>query len=65
MRLDALLKPRSVAVLGASERPSIGRMIVDSLDVVGFAGDVYPINPKYEALLGRDSRLLRRRGGGS
>lgn len=53
MRLDALLKPRSVAVLGASERPSIGKMIIESLDTVGFTGDVYPINPKYETLFGR------------
>src|SRR5262247_3944918 len=28
IQLDALLKPRSVAVLGASERPSVGRTIV-------------------------------------
>ena len=53
MRLDALLKPRSVAVLGASERPSIGRMIIESLDRVGFIGDIYPINPRYESVLGR------------
>jgi acyl-CoA synthetase (NDP forming) len=48
-----LLKPRSVAVLGASERPSVGRTIVENLDRIGFAGDVYPINPRYETLLGR------------
>ena len=53
MRLDALLRPRSVAVLGASERPSIGRAVVESLELMGFAGDIYPINPKYETLLGR------------
>jgi acyl-CoA synthetase (NDP forming) len=53
MRLDALLKPRSVAVLGASERSSIGRMVIESLDRIGFAGAIYPINPKYETLLGR------------
>jgi len=51
--LDALLKPRSVAVLGASERPSLGRTIVENLDRIGFAGPVYPINPKYDNLLGR------------
>ena len=53
MRLDRLLKPRSVAVLGASERPGLGKMIIDSLGTVGFAGDIYPINPKYETLFGR------------
>jgi len=40
-------------VLGASERPSVGRTIVENLDRIGFAGDVYPINPRYEHLLGR------------
>jgi acyl-CoA synthetase (NDP forming) len=50
--LDALLKPRSVAVLGASERPSVGRTIVENLQRMGFAGAIYPINPRYETLLG-------------
>ncbi|HXH82744.1 MAG TPA: CoA-binding protein, partial [Candidatus Tectomicrobia bacterium] len=53
MRLDALLRPRSVAVLGASERPSAGRMLIESLDRMGFPGEIYPINPKYETILGR------------
>jgi acyl-CoA synthetase (NDP forming) len=51
--LDALLKPRSVAVLGASERPSVGRTIVENLDRIGFPGAIYPINPRYDTLLGR------------
>jgi acyl-CoA synthetase (NDP forming) len=46
------LKPRSVAVLGASERPSVGRTIVENLQRIGFTGDIYPINPRYESLLG-------------
>ncbi len=53
MRLDALLRPRSVAVLGASERPSLGRAVIDSLTLMGFPGEIYPINPKYATLLGR------------
>src|SRR5206468_2559058 len=53
MRLDALLRPRSVAILGASERPSIGRSLVEALDTIGFRGAIYPINPRYETLLGR------------
>ena len=32
MSVDALLRPRSVAILGASERPSIGRSVMASLD---------------------------------
>jgi acyl-CoA synthetase (NDP forming) len=51
--LDALLKPHSVAVLGASERPSVGRTIVENLERIGFEGEIYPINPRYDTLLGR------------
>ena len=40
MRLDALLRPRSIAILGASERPSIGRTLIESLDAIGFASIV-------------------------
>ncbi len=50
--LAPLLRPRSVAVLGASDRPSPGRMIVESLDRIGFPGSIYPVNPKYETLFG-------------
>ena len=52
MPLDALLRPRSVAVVGASERPSPGRGIIESLGTLGFGGAVYPINPNYRTLLG-------------
>ena len=53
--LEPLLRPRSVAVLGASDRPSPGRMIIESLDRIGFPGPIYPVNPKYETLFGRRS----------
>jgi acetate---CoA ligase (ADP-forming) len=53
MSLDRLLRPRSIAILGASERPSVGRTLVEALDGIGFRGDVYPVNPRYETLLGR------------
>jgi acyl-CoA synthetase (NDP forming) len=51
--LAPLLRPRSVAVLGASDRPSPGKMIVESLDRIGFTGPVYPVNPRYDTLFGR------------
>ena len=51
MRLDALLRPRSIAILGASERPSVGRTLIEALDRLGFPGPLYPINPKYDTLL--------------
>jgi acetate---CoA ligase (ADP-forming) len=53
MSLDRLLRPRSIAILGASERPSVGRTLVEALDGIGFRGNVYPVNPRYESLLGR------------
>jgi acyl-CoA synthetase (NDP forming) len=53
MSLDRLLHPRSIAILGASERPSVGRTLVEALDGIGFRGEVYPVNPRYETLLGR------------
>lgn len=44
--LDPILRPRSVAVIGASRREnSIGWQIVDNLLEHGFTGPVYPINP--------------------
>jgi acetate---CoA ligase (ADP-forming) len=52
MPLDALLRPKSIAILGASERPSIGRSLIVSARNIGFDGKIYPINPKYPQLLG-------------
>src|SRR5262245_47022941 len=52
--LTALLAPRSVAVLGASERASVGRGMVEALERIGFAGAIYPINPKYQTVAGRN-----------
>jgi acetate---CoA ligase (ADP-forming) len=44
--LDALLEPRSIAVIGASRRPNtIGYQILDNLLKHGFMGAVYPVNP--------------------
>ena len=44
--LDCILRPQSVAVIGASRRSdSIGWLIVDNLIEHGFRGPVYPINP--------------------
>jgi acetyltransferase len=52
--LDAVFRPRSVAVLGASERPgSIGRILLENLINAGFRGDVFAVNPKHATVLGR------------
>ncbi len=45
--LDAVFRPRSVAVIGASREPgSIGGIIFANLLKHGFTGAVYPVNPK-------------------
>jgi acetyl coenzyme A synthetase (ADP forming)-like protein len=50
--LDAILRPRSIAVLGASRREgSIGRAILRNLLQSGFQGPVYPVHPKADHVL--------------
>jgi acyl-CoA synthetase (NDP forming) len=53
MRLDALLRPQSIAVVGASEKPTIGRRLIASLDRIGFTGGIFPVNPNYSMVAGR------------
>ncbi len=51
MQLSPLFEPSSVAVLGASNRPSVGGDMVETLKRFGYKGAIYPVNPKYETLL--------------
>jgi acetate---CoA ligase (ADP-forming) len=53
MELEALFRPRSVAVVGASEKPTIGRRLIASLDRIGFSGAIFPVNPNYSTVSGR------------
>src|SRR6516162_4191666 len=53
MRLKALFQPNSIAVVGASEKPTIGRRLIASSDRIGFSGSVFPVNPNYPTVLGR------------
>ena len=53
MRLEPLFRPMSIAVVGTSEKPTIGRRLIASLDRFGFAGSVFPVNPSYSTVLGR------------
>jgi acetyltransferase len=51
-RLETMLNPRTVALIGATETPNgVGRAIMENL--LSFDGDVYPINPKRTSVLGR------------
>jgi acyl-CoA synthetase (NDP forming) len=47
-RLDALLSPRSIALVGASPRAeSAGLSMVEMSRIDGYRGRVFPINPRY------------------
>ena len=74
--LGRLLRPRSIAMIGASERSSsLGRIMMENLSSAGFGGPIYPINPHYTEVFGirayrrcgeraRDSRPRDRRDAG-
>ncbi len=52
--LEHTAAPASVVVLGASEREgSVGRIVLNNIVAGGFAGEIWPVNPKYDALAGR------------
>ena len=45
--LDSIMKPRAIAVIGASTRAhTIGSDIMKRLQEYGFTGAIYPVNPK-------------------
>lgn len=49
--LDKLFAPKSVALIGASNRPmSLGSVIMKNLLEGGFKGPIYPVNPKGEPI---------------
>ncbi|HWH68107.1 MAG TPA: CoA-binding protein, partial [Candidatus Sulfotelmatobacter sp.] len=51
--LDAIFAPRTVAVVGATDKPgSVGRTLVQNLVLNLFGGTVYPVNAKRPSVLG-------------
>jgi acetyltransferase len=51
--LNAIFKPKSIAVIGATEKAgSVGRTLLWNLTSHPFGGTVFPVNPKYESVLG-------------
>src|SRR5215468_12369666 len=51
--LDAIFSPRSVAVIGATDRAgSVGRAVLWSLVSSPFGGTVYPVSDKRASVLG-------------
>ena len=52
--MTRMMRPRSVAVIGASaEEGKIGNSVMRNLVDGGFAGEIYPVNPKADEILGR------------
>ncbi len=51
--LEALLMPRSVAIVGASAAPGkVGQAVLANMIAAGFPGRIVPVNPKADTLLG-------------
>ncbi|MFD4628768.1 acetate--CoA ligase family protein [Streptomyces sp. NPDC058284] len=49
-----LMQPRSVAVIGASNEPGkIGNSVMRNLIDGGFSGEIHPVNPKADDIVGR------------
>jgi len=52
-RLERLFTPRSIALVGASERSNWARMVLDSLERTGFSGRVELVNGRGGEVFGR------------
>ena len=53
MKLDAVFRPRSVAIIGASRTlGKVGYVILKNMIECGFKGKIYPINPNADEILG-------------
>lgn len=51
--LEALLRPKSIAVLGASQQPGrAGNLMMSNLLAGGFGGPILPVTPRYKAVCG-------------
>jgi acetyl coenzyme A synthetase (ADP forming)-like protein len=52
--MTSLMRPRAIAVVGASESEGkIGNSVMRNLVDGGFEGDIYPVNPKASEILGK------------
>ncbi len=50
--LEKLLAPKSLAVIGASEKGNVGGRVFRNALAAGFDGEIYPVNPNYESVDG-------------
>jgi acyl-CoA synthetase (NDP forming) len=54
LRFDRLLRPRSVAIVGASDKPgALGASVLANLERQGFDGEIHLVNPKRAEIGGR------------
>jgi acyl-CoA synthetase (NDP forming) len=52
--IGRLLRPRSIAIVGASATPgALGASVLGNLERNGFAGDIHLINPRRSEIAGR------------
>jgi len=52
--MNRIMKPKGIAVVGASnEEGKIGNSVMKNLINGGYAGEIFPINPKSDEVLGR------------
>ncbi|TIX86963.1 acetate--CoA ligase family protein [Rhizobium sp. P44RR-XXIV] len=47
--LDRLIRPRTIAVFGGRE----ARRVIEQCDLMGFAGEIWPVHPTQESVLSR------------
>jgi len=50
--IHAMLHPRSIAILGATERFQYGGRFLNNLLTTGYQGKLYPINPRRDEIFG-------------
>ncbi len=51
--LNRFFHPKSVTIVGASERPdSVGYRLLTNMQEAGFGGRLFPVNPNHETILG-------------
>lgn len=52
--LDPLLKPDSIALVGASDKPGTpGYILADMVINSAFSGEIYPVNPRCKSIAGK------------
>jgi len=50
--VQSILHPRSIAVIGASEKTLYGRGIIEYLKYFKFGGNLFPVNPNRDEIMG-------------